>query len=709
MFGVFKTTAQLPFYYYKGSKVEMNYSSDKLLLRIRNDKETRTSIREMLSNNRNFQLLFPDSQELSGEYFVIGVPEHGLYSVSEAIQEFKELPFVLSVSQAFDKEGMLIATGNDIYIKARSDVDPGAIDQVLSQFGYLSKVPTENLPNVYVVDFPKSVDVLHTANALFQTDLFEFAEPNFFVQSRLPSGCTTTDPNFPDQWSLNNTGQFGGTSGMDVDACNAWAITTGEPSIKIAILDNGVDLTHPDLNVLTALGFDATGGGSGGGCATNEAHGTLCSGIAAAKQNNGIGPSGVAPSCSIVPIRIGTGTLFISTTNTYIVNSINHAAANADVISMSFNIAFSSVIDAAINSAYWTGRGGMGCLMVAATGNGNNSTVSYPASNSQVLAVGAMSMCGERKTPTSCDGVTTWGSNYGPEMGVVAPGVHNWSTDIQGANGETTNDYYEYFGGTSSATPCVAGVAGLILSTNPCLNVAELRSLLAFTADKVGSVPYTPVAGGGPLPATSWNNEMGYGKVNANKAVILAHDVYRQDENISSLSSSYLSSSVNKLYAGRNVTTLKPVGDYTVGSAGIVGFKARESIEMLPGFTAQYGCLFFAEIDNPCTTGYVHWKPGSISSSDTKQSADIKDGYDETTIYPNPTTGVLNIAFNGRREEVVSITIVNVLGQMMLQREFMKKAGGYTEALSIGDFVPGNYFVLVRIGKEIHQSKITKM
>jgi thermitase len=149
-------------------------------------------------------------------------------------------------------------------------------------------------------------------------------------------------------------------------------------------------------------------------------------------------------------------------------------------------------------------------VVVFAAGN-DNGPVSYPATLSQVIAVGALSPCDERKAPTSCDGEYFWGSNYGSELDIAAPGVHMYSTDIQGSAGYNTSaspggDYYYNFNGTSSATPVVAGVAGLLLGKCPKLKATAVENILKQTADDLG--------------ASGWDQQFGYGRVNAYKALM---------------------------------------------------------------------------------------------------------------------------------------------------------------------------------------------
>jgi subtilisin family serine protease len=167
------------------------------------------------------------------------------------------------------------------------------------------------------------------------------------------------------------------------------------------------------------------------------------------------------------------------------------------VISMSLGFpSASTAVETAVNYAH-----GLGSLLIAATGNGNSSTASYPARYANCIGVGALSPCNERKNPASCDGETNWGSNYGTDLDVVAPGVLIHTTDIRGAAGFTAGDYMPNFNGTSAATPFVAGVAALMFSVNNTLDNVTCRTLMMESCDDLGP-PF-------------WDPENGWGRLNA--------------------------------------------------------------------------------------------------------------------------------------------------------------------------------------------------
>lgn len=364
-----------------------------------------------------------------------------------------------------------------------------------------------------VLPADRDLDVLDIVDMYQDVPGITFCEPVFYF----PAGhYRPNDTFFPQQWPLENDNGNPGTIDSDVDADLAWDITRGDASVIIAIQDEGVDVDHPDLVNNMVPGVDTTDasppGGTPGNAACNDNHGTACAGIAAAEQDNSLGVSGVCPDCSIAPVRMAYGSVW--TTNLWSANAFNWSRVNNVAVSSNSwgGGSPSSTLTSAINNCYNNGRGGLGCLILFSSGNGNNSTVSYPGYLSNVVAVGATSPCDQRKDPSSCDGETWWGSNYGSALDVVAPGVLYYTTDIAGGCGSVAGDYVSNFNGTSAACPNAAGVAGLIFSRNPGLTAAEARAILEGSADdQVGRPSEDP---------PGRDNHHGWGRVNAHTAVL---------------------------------------------------------------------------------------------------------------------------------------------------------------------------------------------
>lgn len=320
------------------------------------------------------------------------------------------------------------------------------------------------------------------------------------------------DELYPNQWPHDNqrqaiqygTGNLVGTVDGDLDTDAAWDITTGNSDVIIAIVDTGVDLDHPDLiaNIVPGYNF------------INEDlspddefdHGTPCAGIAAATINNDIGIAGVCPECSIMSVKVlddnGFGDWGV------IANGIVWSSDNgADVISLSLGGAqFQEALESAVNYSVANGS-----VTIAASGNINTQMDFYPASYEQCIAVGAMSPCNERKSPSSCDGEDFWGSTYGDQIDVVAPGVRIFSTGKRAG-------YWTEFNGTSSACPHVAGIAGLMLSYNSNLSPQTVRDLLEAGCDDIADLGY--------------DIETGYGRVNAYNTLMLIPSPANGDLNL---------------------------------------------------------------------------------------------------------------------------------------------------------------------------------
>jgi subtilisin family serine protease len=377
-------------------------------------------------------------------------------------------------------------------------------------------------------------NAMEMANAFYETGLFAASKPD--LMTKIGTTCVN-DPLFSHQWGLENTGQSGGIAGIDIKACQAWAITTGSSNTIVAVIDMGIQLNHPDLTNIYPISFDTETGQSPS--QIYHPHGTASAGIIGATHNN-IGLAGVAPDCPIMSISSELG-LYDLDLSQKLANGLNFAwSNNASVInnSWSHNTLEDDMLDDAIDNALTYGRSGLGCIVVFSSGNNNSQTSNYPSnSNPSILNVGAVDRCGVRSgsidiIPQSCDPwISLPGSAFGVTLDIVAPG-----TNIPTTNNQFPlicypgGDYFLYYGGTSAAAPHVAGVAALILSVNPCLTQKQVADIIEQTAQKVRLDLYN-YQNIPERPNGTWNIEMGYGLVDAYAAVLLAQQMYIPSEN----------------------------------------------------------------------------------------------------------------------------------------------------------------------------------
>ncbi len=529
------------YYYAPEGKTFLDVSTQKILLQF--SEETDFNTQQQIVTQADHLLPLKREQMLPAPRLTI-VEVDGINSADAIYALLKQLeqhPQILHAQHFLaHKDGTLHGVTDQVLVRLKNTGDASLLADQAKIFGADVDRQNEFDALLYHVKVAPKAELngLEVANLLHETGLFDYAEPDFL---RLMKRMNTNDPFVDDQWALNNDGvntsSYGGVAGADMKVFSAWATTTGDASIKVAILDEGVDLDHPDLVGNMLPGYDATGQGSGGDPSGDDAHGTACAGIVAAVGNNNLGVAGVAYSSKIIPVRIAysSGPNWV-TSNAWIGNSINWSwqTANADILSNSWGGGgASSTINNAIDGAVNNGRGGLGAPVLFAAGNDNGAN-SYPATYAPTISVIAMSMCNQRKSPSSCDGETWWGSNYGTGADVAAPGVKIYATDIAGSNGYSSGDYVSNFNGTSSACPNAAGVMALILSVNGSLTEDQARQALESTCDKTGGYTYNSGVSG--QPNGTWSNELGYGRVNAQAAVASVAPSVDNDAGISDIS-----------------------------------------------------------------------------------------------------------------------------------------------------------------------------
>ena len=319
----------------------------------------------------------------------------------------------------------------------------------------------------------------------------EFAEPNFLINK---DDLGTSDPRFDEQWALRNTGQGGGQFGSDINVTTAWQTTSGSESTTIAVIDSGVDLTHPDLtnnrweNPTPGPNDDFNGWDyitESGVIRDEQGHGTAIAGIIAAQGNNGIGISGVMWRASLMSLRVldNTGSGDVGNAIEAIDYAVQHGA---EVINLSWGTSgYSLALKDAIERAMRRG-----VVVVCSAGNNGqdvDATPYYPAS------FGLRDLIAVASTD-NFDQLTSW-SDYGPRnVTVAAPGNNILTTQMGGG--------YWTVSGTSASAPLVTGVAGLVKSVSPYLSARNTVRAISDGARPVASLS-GKVSSGGVVDATA--------------------------------------------------------------------------------------------------------------------------------------------------------------------------------------------------------------
>jgi len=398
----------------------------------------------------------------------------------------------------------------------------------------------------------------------------------FVVESRLENSPLVDPRAMPPDDPYYGSGNSGQWNLRTIHAPDGWSICSGRRDVLIFVIDAGVDtvddrlsdpslpgphpdlrFAHPGINVVTKDDIADIDRGERLGVE----HGTWCAGIASAITNNGqgiaglvggaLGPADHNNGCQIYPLVFYDGGIEHVKSDIQVAEAFRFAVrvhkkelSPADpgyigstvagsVVSFSYaqTVAWDpAIMDPAINDAF-----SAGIVICVSSGNSDVGTVRYPASHQNVIACGATDKDNNRVEKANG---FTWGSSYGNELSVVAPGVDIPSTDpqddapgaIRGEDDSINGPYTLTFWGTSAAAPHVAGLAALLLSKFPYLTPSAIRTIIERTAAKVGRhatgcPPRYPVN----RPNGTWHQEMGYGLINVVDALNYPADVMIRD------------------------------------------------------------------------------------------------------------------------------------------------------------------------------------
>jgi hypothetical protein len=410
-------------------------------------------------------------------------------------------------------EGLLISTG-EVVAQFPEGVTPDQVRAFVTPRNWTISRTLPFMSNGYVLSATTSADTFEFANQLVEQAGAKFAHPVFLedIPERAVARAAAERAVAPEispasaqlyqrQWHLDNTGQAGSKSNVDINAADAWRITFGSNKITACIIDSGVNLSHESFNVTGKLlpGYDFADNDAFP-AAVDSSHGTACSALIGAYPGAGQ-VIGVAPACRIMPIRRPTLSNHLGLAESF-AWAADHSA---DVISCSFGIdgqpwILPDVVREALDYATTHGRQGRGCPIFWAAGNGSELvTPDEWASSPHTIAVAASTDQGTKASY----------SDFGPEILICAPS----SGGVNGIVTAVNNGYTTQFGGTSAAAPIAAGVACLVLSVSPNMRWTEVRDLFRRTA-KVIDAP------GGQYDNTGHSPYYGYGQVDAMQALL---------------------------------------------------------------------------------------------------------------------------------------------------------------------------------------------
>ncbi len=477
------------------------------------------------------------------------------------------IAFASHVYQIKGNPGNKVYLGDQITIEFAYWVDSARINAIAAKYGLIFYKAIDGLPNTFAFFVGKQAtkNPIKIANQLQGLPEVVASEPNIIIHQ--DSYYKPRDPFYSQQWYLSHNGGDQLAYGSHISVEKAWDITRGVRSVIVAVVDDSFDLNHPDFI------------GSGKIVAPidlkdkdflplpsqkQSSHGTACAGIAIAEEN-GTGIAGIAPGCAFMPIRT-SGFLDDESIEAIFDWAIDKGAS---VISCSWGASavyfpLSLRQRAAITRAATKGRNGKGCVILFAAGNANrpvNGTVyergwvknivtgktrwlSGFAVHPDVITVAASTSLNKKAA------YSNWGNNISvcapsnnaqpgiwfeqtgfiytqPAIAASLPGRGMFTTDQLGTAGYSKGDFNSDFGGTSSSTPVVAGVAALILSVNPDLTSGQVKRILEESADKIVDLDEDAQLGlrYGSYDDNGHSKWFGYGKVNALSAVKAAQNL----------------------------------------------------------------------------------------------------------------------------------------------------------------------------------------
>jgi len=524
--------AQTPYYYYKNEKQYFSLNTKHAFLSLKEQQipediaQRNITVSKLKSDKAN-EMLYKGKPGIRRFHAVLNFNDNlEDEQYLEMLSDIKNNNSDVIITPYYTiNDSIRIGVSNFFYVKLKEEKDTVLLAQMAEQTGCYILLQDDYMTQWFILSITDASELcaMECANFFYESGHFQAAEPDFLMSNL--AQCVN-DSFFSQQWNLLNTGQQNGIAGIDIKACDAWQYVSSDIRPIVAVIDDGIKLNppHPDLaDNIYYKSYDVYSESTPS--VLYGFHGGSCAGIIGAKQNNVIGISGVASNCRLMSISVNMsytpGTPEEELLIRRFAKGIEFAWKNgAEIINNSWYAWYSSYITDAIDSAVSKGRKGLGCVIVQSAGNNGNWGVLFPADLPNVIAVGAVDRCGVRAgndyfSPNTCDPWISHSSSYGPELSVVAPSKVLTTYDY--------NDGYWLFSGTSSSAPHVSGIAALILAINPNLTWQQVKNIIEKTAQKIRTdlYDYDIISG---YPNGTWNEQLGYGLVDAHAAVLAARE-----------------------------------------------------------------------------------------------------------------------------------------------------------------------------------------
>lgn len=599
------------YYYYNGEKVNINICADSLVIytpsKVRNGNNISSFQPTIVARNHVNQISLDDSLQISAVGLIVG-------------------------------DTITRKMSNCFYVKLYEDADTTLLKEVAEETRTLLLGQVPHMDKWYKIMVSHSIinNSLEMSNYFFETGLFADIDPGFVFEFK-PS-CVS-DYNYLDQWAL-----------PALNSCYAWGETIGSPYVTVAVVDQGVELSHQEFihKSFPSYIYDCFTGLSGifPDMEPYGNHGTRVTSVIAANLNYG-NMAGLAPNVNILPIShpLDDSDWYIAE---HLASGILWAVYNeADVINCSWGDQggneyledlHSAVLEDAILYALREGRRGKGCIVVFASGNHN--VIDYPAYVAPEIVV--------------CGSVDDWyqraeGSAYGASLDVVAPGENIYVANL--------GNSYCFDNGTSFAAPYVSAIASLILSQNADLTREEVVNIIEITTQNLISDGYPVIDN---RINGKWNNEIGYGLVDAYAAVLAAKPKFIQNETYQAGTESY--EYAPEITIGRAVTNSEPQGDVILNSGSDMTIRAMSRIVLKSGFHAKAGSNLHVftdtSIDDPISTL-------TQSASSLQRIASRSSSVPMDNTEPTDEVATNNALENIESEMILSTSIYTISGQLL--------------------------------------------